>query len=164
MKKTIRIVIIIHFLFVLLTVSHVYELIKYPPLSELMEIYSSFTYTNRNFGFFAPTVNEDFTLSTIVFKHNDSIGQKLSFYLPNSENKIRFTTMLWHFSEGNSDAQMDLYARSWAIYYMNKDNNNNAIDSLVISVYKNFIPSMEEYRIGKRIEQNLYYQTTIYAK
>ena len=126
-----------------------------------MEIYSSFTYTNRNFGFFAPTVNEDYSLSAIAFKQNDSIGQNLSFYLPNSENKIRFTTMLWHFSEGNSDSQMDLYARSWGVYYMNKD---STVKRVLISVYKNFIPSMEEYRKGKRIEQNLYYQTTIYAK
>lgn len=158
MKRIRRTAIIIHFLIVIITVSHLYEVIHWRPLSSLMEAYSSVTYTNRNFGFFAPTVNEDFNLNLRVFKNNDSIGHNFLFPVPNTENKIRFSTMLWHFTEGNSDSQMDLYAKSWGVYCMNMD---NTITKVRISVSKNYIPTMSEYNEGKRISQNLYYQTTI---
>lgn len=160
MKKTYRTFIVVHFLIVILTVSHLYELVNWNPVKSLFEIYSSFTYTNRNFGFFAPTVNDDFSIDLIAFKNNQKIGQKILFNESNSENKIRLSTMLWHFAEGNSNSQMDLYARSWAIYCMNKD---SLITSVKVSVYKNNIPTMKDFRLGKQISKTLYYQTTIYA-
>lgn len=149
-----------HFFIVVLTVSHLYELVNWKPMTSLFEIYSSFTYTNRNFGFFAPTVNDDFSIDLIVFKNNQKTGKKFLFNVPNTENKIRFSTMLWHFAEGNSNSQMDLYARSWAVYCMNKD---KSITSVKINVYKNNIPTMEDFRLDKKVSKNLYYQTTIYA-
>lgn len=160
-KKTRRGLILIHFVFVSITVSHLYELINWKPLSALMELYSSISYTNRNFGFFAPTVNDDFNLKLKAYKKNDKRGHVFSFIMPDSENRIRFSTMLWHFAEGNSASQMDLYARSWAIYCMNRD---STIDKIEVSVYKNNIPMMNECRTGKKISQALYYQTIFNAK
>jgi hypothetical protein len=160
-KKFRRFLITIHFLFVGITVSHLYELINWKPISVLMELYSSVSYTNRNFGFFAPTVNDDFNLKIRAFKKDDKIGHNFSFYMPDSENRIRFSTMLWHFAEGNSASQMDLYARSWAIYCMNKD---TTIDKVIISVYKNNIPLINQCKMGKRISQALYYKTSFDTK
>ncbi len=160
MKKVKRTLIVLHFLAVIITVSHLYEMINWSPLTLMMEIYSSLTYTNRNFGFFAPTVNDDFSLDIIAYRNNEKNGHKFLFNIENTENKIRYATMLWHFAEGNSSSQMDLYAKSWGVYCMNKD---NAITSILITIYKNKIPTMEDYRLGKRLSQELYYQTTIYA-
>jgi len=160
-KKVRRFLITTHFLFVCITVSHLYELINWKPMSVLMELYSSVSYTNRNFGFFAPTVNDDFNLKIRAFRKDDQNGHDFLFYMPDSENRIRFSTMLWHFAEGNSPSQMDLYARSWAIYCMNKD---STIHKVVVSVYKNNIPMMNQCRIGKKISQALYYQTSFDTK
>lgn len=151
----------IHFGFVLLTVSHLYEVINCNPLSEITNLYSSYTYTNRNFGFFAPTVNEDYALTLKTFQTNDTVGHVVVLNQPNAENKIRYLTMLWHFTEGNSKSQMDLFARSWGLYCMNTD---STVNEVLISVYKHEVPTMEQFRQGKRITKKLYYQTTIYAK
>jgi hypothetical protein len=127
-----------------------------------MEIYSSISYTNRQFGFFAPTVNDDFTLSLRVFKNtSDTVGDQFYLTGSNSEKRIRLSTMLWHFAEGNNNVQMDLYARSWGVYCMN---NNKAINKVIISIYKNYIPTMSEYEKGRKPNQTLYYQTTIEAE
>lgn len=155
-----RFLIIIHFLIVIVTVSHLYEIINWKPLSDSMDIYSSITYTNRNFGFFAPTVNEDFQVTFDMFKENDTIGYKFFLNEANVETKIRFSTMLWHFAEWNEDSQMDLYGRSWGVFCMN---NDTAINKVIITVFKNYLPSMSEYRSGKRINSLLYYQTTLDA-
>lgn len=156
-----RILILIHFGLVFITVTHLFELINWNQLSSVVGLYSSYTYANRNFGFFAPTVNEDYVLNLKVYQKNDSVGHPFLLNQPNLESKIRYLTMLWHFSEGNSKSQMDLFARSWGLYCMNTD---SSVNQVLITVRKNIIPTMKQFREGKRVTKNLYYQTTIYAK
>lgn len=161
MNKTLRLLFVIHFAFAAVTVSHLYELIHCPPVNSLINLYSSYTYTNRNFGFFAPTVNDDYELSLRAFNAQDTLGHEVSLNASDTENRIRFLTMLWHFSEGNSKSQMDLFARSWGLYCMN---NDSTVNQVLIAVYKHEVPAMTAYKNGERISKNLYYQTTIYAK
>jgi hypothetical protein len=161
LNKLFRPLFLVHFAFVAITVSHLYELLNCNPLSSLINLYSSYTYTNRNFGFFAPTVNDDYELSLRAYKKQDPFGHEVVIHAADTENRIRFLTMLWHFSEGNSKSQMDLFARSWGLYCMNTD---STVNQVVISVYKHLVPSMAAYSKGERISKILYYQTTIYAK
>jgi len=152
---------LLHFSLVFITVSHLFELINWNPLSDIIGIYSSYSYANRNFGFFAPTVNEDYVLRLKTFAKNDTTGRNFPLYQPDTENKIRYLTMLWHFTEDNSTSQMDLYSRSWGLYCMN---SNSTVQEVKISLSKNKVPSMKQYRAGERVTNSLYYQTTIYAK
>jgi len=161
LNKPVRILFLIHFAFVIITVSHIYELIHFQPVNSLINLYSSYTYTNRNFGFFAPTVNDDYELSLRAFKEKDTVGHQVALHAADRENRIRFLTMLWHFSEGISISQMELFVESWGLYCMNTD---SAVSQVLISVYKHEVPTMEGYRRGERISKKLYYQTTIYAK
>jgi hypothetical protein len=161
LNTTKRILFLVHFGFVLITVSKLYELINWNPLSSIVSLYSAYTYTNRDFGFFAPTVNDDYVLNLKVYKNNDTTGHSISLDQQNSENRIRYLTMLWHFSEGNSKSQMDLFARSWGLYCMNTD---TAVRQVLITVDKHVIPTMEQFRKGECVSTVPYYQTTIYAK
>lgn len=163
MKKTIiRIGLIVHFLIVVLTVSQLYKPIKQRWLDQVLFSYSAFSYANRDFGFFAPTVNDDMYLTVQAYQGDtDTIGYRFETPVSNTENKIRYLTMLWHFGEGLDDRRMDLYARSWSVYCMNKD---TSITKVLITVHQNNIPTMKEYRQGQRISSNLYYQTSFYAQ
>ena len=163
MKKTIiRIALVIHFLIVVLTISQLYKPMKIRWLDQVLFTYSSFSYANRDFGFFAPTVNDDMFLTIRAFQgDHDTVGYLFKTPVSNTENKIRYLTMLWHFGEGLDDHRMDLYARSWAVYSMNKD---TSITKVLISVNQNNIPTMKEYREGQRVSNNLYYQTSFYAQ
>lgn len=161
-NKLIRIGLIIHFLIVVLTVSQLYKPIKQRWLDQILFTYSSFSYANRDFGFFAPTVNDDMYLTVQAYQGDkDSVGYRFETPVSNTENKIRYLTMLWHFGEGLDHHRMDLYARSWAVYCMNKD---TSITKVLITVNQNHIPTMKEYREGQRISSNLYYQTSFYAQ
>ena len=56
-----------------------------------------------------------------------------------------------------SDAAMDLFARSWALKAMNENRDVRRVD---VVVTQNYIPTMKEWRDGKRIEPQLFYRTT----
>jgi hypothetical protein len=161
-KKIIRIALVLHFSFVIITISQVYKIINVQPLEDVLNIYSSFSYANRDFGFFAPTVNDDMFLTMQAYQgEKDTIGYRFETPYTNDENKIRYLTMLWHFGEGLHHTRMDLYARSWAVYCMNKD---TSVSKVLITVNQNHIPTMDEYRKGERISHDMYYQTSFYAK
>lgn len=157
-----RISLVLHFLFVIVTVSQIYKLIDSKPLDDVLNIYSSFTYANRDFGFFSPTVNDDMFMNIQAYQgENDTAGYHFETPFSNDENKIRYLTMLWHFGEGLNATRMDLYARSWSVYCMNRD---TTITKVLITINQNHIPTMGEYRNGKSITNDMYYQTTFYAK
>ena len=87
-KKIIRIALVLHFSFVIITISQVYKIINFQPLEDVLNIYSSFSYANRDFGFFAPTVNDDMFLTMQAYQgEKDTIGYRFETPYTNDENK-----------------------------------------------------------------------------
>lgn len=124
------------------------------PVVALSDFYSVVTFTNRNFGFFAPDVAADWTVKTTLF---DAKGRSRpwSFRLPNREMEVRGYSMVGHFAEQSTS--MDLFARSWAVHAMNENPDVVRVD---IEVTWNVIPSMAEWRAGRRITSDPFYKTT----
>jgi hypothetical protein len=151
----------IHFFLILTVVTHLDEWMgQFSALnliSALDNYYSAVTFTNRNFGFFAPEVTSDWNVQLFL---TDRLGHKrtYSFNLENREMKVKMYSMLGHF--GDSEDTMDLFARSWALKAINE---NPGVTQVDIEVKQNYIPSMAEYRQGKRITANLLYRTTFDA-
>ena len=152
----------LHFLMILAVALHLDESMAekpfWQPVLSIVNRYSTVTFANRNFGFFAPSVTPDWNVKMIVVTGSGH-RRKYDFRLPSREMEVKMYSMLGHF--GESDDTMDLFARSWAVYAMNDDPN---IVRVEIEVTRNSIPSMSEYRNGKRTEPEPYYKTTFDAR
>ena len=148
----------LHFFFVINVVTHLHDWTtrhaQLWPVAMLTNYYSAITFSNRNFGFFAPQVTGDWNLSMTM---TDVHGRQrpFSFATPNSEMQFKLYSLLGHFTE--SDTAMDLFARSWALKAMNENRDVRRVD---VVVTQNYIPTMKEWRDGKRIEPQLFYRTT----
>lgn len=157
-KNIIRALVVIHFLIIILTVTHLNEKIRNVSIIKLINYYSALTYTNRNFGFFAPEVYGDLDVNFDLYADSSTLLRKVKFTTTNSEMRARFYTLAGHFAENNELTVMDLYSRSWGVKLLN---DNLDINKVVITVYQNIIPTMKEYAQGKRIEKEFFYTTTI---
>jgi hypothetical protein len=148
----------LHFFFVLSVVSHLHDWMGRHPrfalVSAATHYYSAVTFTNRNFGFFAPAVTPDWNVRLLL---TDGSGRTREerFAPPNREMAIKMYSMTGHF--GGSDTSMDLFARSWAVKALNAHPEAVRVD---VEVMQNRLPSMAEYRQGRRIGQELLYRTT----
>lgn len=148
----------LHTFFVLSVVTHLHDWLsqrpQFQPITALTEFYSAITFTNRNFGFFAPTVNSDWNLRILA---TDDDGKRFLYSLPtpNREMRVKLYAMLGQFNQ--NDNTMDLFARSWAVYVMNHSPRVVRVDILVT---QNHLPTMAEYRAGKRISEYPVYRTT----
>lgn len=157
-RRIVAAAIAIHFFFLLNVVTHLHDWTAgHPqllPVAALTSYYSAITFSNRNFGFFAPQVTGDWNLSMTM---TDVHGRQrpFSFATPNSEMRVKLYSLLGHFTE--SDTAMDLFARSWALKAMNENRDVRRVD---VVVTQNYIPTMKEWRDGKRIEPYLFYRTT----
>ena len=152
----------LHFAMILFVVFHLDDrMVKKPawrPVVSLSSLYSTVTFANRNFGFFAPSVTPDWNLQITAV--NDS-GHRWRYSLrtPSREMQVKMYSMLGHFAEDNDT--MDLFARSWAVHAMNDEPMIIRVD---IDVTRNSIPSMSDYRNGKRTRPEPFYSTTFDAK
>jgi hypothetical protein len=157
-RKIITLGIALHFFFILSVVTHLHDhLGRRPlllPITLPTDYYSAITFTNRNFGFFAPSVTSDWNIQMTT---TDTSGRKqqYTFNLPNREMKVKMYSMLGHFAE--SEDSMDLFARSWALKAMNENGDVTQVD---VEITQNYIPTMKEYREGRRVEPQLFYRTT----
>ena len=152
----------LHFSMILIVVAHLDEWMAKTqackPALAIISRYSIITFANRNFGFFAPSVSPDWnlqitTVTKLAERHN------CRFPLPSREMEVKMYSMLGHFSEDKDT--MNLFARSWAVYAMNHDLEAVKVE---INVTRNYIPSMSEYRKGRRIEKRPWYRTTFELK
>lgn len=157
-KSAVRLLIFIHFLIILLTVSHLHEKIRSKRIIQLVDYYSALTYTNRNFGFFAPEVYGDLDVNFDLYADTSTLLRKVKFRASGTEMRARFYTLAGHFAESSQFTVMDLYARSWGVKLMN---DNPDVNKVVVTVYQHVIPTMKAYRQGRRIEKEFYYTTTI---
>jgi len=160
MKITRRLLVSFHFLIVIITVFHLNAMINWQPVLNLMQVYSSLNSTNTGFGFFSPDIGDDYQLNLKVYKRKDTTGRV--FILPgtNTETRLRYEGLLWGFAREKPDI-MDLYARSWGVYCMNRD---TAVNKVVVSIFSDQIPAMAAYKKGARVTEKLYYQSTLNAK
>jgi hypothetical protein len=147
-----------HFYFVLSVASHLHDWLGHHPRFNLLTLathyYSAVTFTNRNFGFFAPAVTPDWNVR-LVLTDRAGRAREQRFAPPNREMAIKMYSMTGHF--GGSDTSMDLFARSWAVKALNENPDAVRVD---VEVMQNQLPSMAEYRAGRRIGQELLYRTT----
>jgi hypothetical protein len=159
--KIVTIAIGLHFFLILIVVTHLEEWIRQSPLllpiTLVDDYYSAITFSNRNFGFFAPDVTSDWNIHLILTTRQGQ-QRNYAFILPNQEMKLRMYSMAGHF--GESDDIKDLFARSWALKAINENPDVRQVD---VEVSQNNIPTMEEYRQGKRITSDLIYRTTFDA-
>jgi hypothetical protein len=148
----------LHFFFVAIVISHAYDWMLNRPgfalVAAAAEYYSSITFADRNFGFFAPTVNADWVVDISV-TDDARRTHPYHFSLDNQEMRTKFYSMTGHFNE--SDDNMDLFARSWAVKIMNDDVHASRVD---ITVSQNQLPTMAEYARGRRIRATPIYRTT----
>jgi len=158
MKRFRRAILIFHFAIVLFTVGHLHELIKHPLLLGLLDTYSSFTYTNRCFGFFSPGVNDDLEVKLTAYGADTT--QLITTHFPDDTyiQRLRVRTMFAHFAENLEESTMGLYSRGWGLYAINQNPDIQRVDILV---QQNGIPSMKAYREGKRLVSTNFYSTQI---
>lgn len=156
MKIVIRILIFLHFFFVILTISHLHKYIGIPLFVAINDSYSALTYTNRCFGFFAPDVGNDL----VIFMTMSDKKKSIPFHFPkeNFEMRTRLYSLTGHFAEDNQQSTMDLFARSWGLKCLNQ---NTDMKKVSIAVLQNNIPTMYEYAHGKRITQDTIYYTDV---
>ena len=148
----------LHFAMILVVVTHLNEIVTGLPVARpalaASDLYSQVTFSNRNFGFFAPSVTPDWNvdITTVTAK-----GERRAFKLPcpNREMEVRLYSMVGHFTQ--DDDTMDLFARSWAVYAMNHVDDAVRVD---IAISRNIIPSMRQHRDGVRIDSVPMYRTT----
>jgi hypothetical protein len=148
----------LHLFFVLLVATHARDgLARCPaaaPLVAASDLYESVTLANRNFGFFAPDVTGDLVVRCVLV---DAAGSRRawSFRPPNREMEIRLYSMTGHFSQ-DPDTR-DLFARSWAVRAFNE--NPDAV-RVEIDVAQHVLPTMAEFRTGRRMEERAFYATS----
>lgn len=151
-----------HFFFILSVATHLNGWIgQYhwlTPVTAAIDYYSAVTFANRNFGFFAPNVSSDWGLEITL---TDTTGRKRPYALvrPSREMELKVYSMIGHSSESADLA--DLFARSWALKAVNENPDVYRVD---VVITQNHIPTMEEYRRGRRIDRELYYRTTFLLK
>ena len=149
----------LHFFLIIAVVTHVETYFgKHTvllPFRWLVDYYSAVTFANRNFGFFAPKVTADWNLRMTI-TGRDGASRPYNFRIPNNEMQVRMYSMMGHF--GQSDAHMDLFARSWGVKAMNE---NAGVERVDVEVTQNQIPTMKEYREGLRIHPEFLYSTTL---
>jgi hypothetical protein len=148
----------LHFFFVLSVVTHLSDWHgdqpAAAPLNSAMAYYDALTFSNRNFGFFAPEVTGDCIVElTETDRHGRSSRRKMA--AAQREMQIKQYAMVGAFLA--SDDSMDLFARSWALNAVNRNPDLVQVD---LEVRQNVLPSMAEYRAGMRIRARLLYQTT----
>lgn len=159
MKYVYRTLIIAHFSFVILTVSHLYTYIKNPVVSALNEMYSAITYSNRCFGFFAPDVGSDLVVDMKMSDGNRSLPYSL--LKNNFEVKTRIYSLGGNFAQGNHRPTMDLFAQSWGLKCLNENPGMKKVTVLVLS---NVIPDIKSFSKGARITQDSVYITDVEVK
>lgn len=160
-NKIIAVAIGLHFLLIIMVATHLEKWIRrwsiLAPITILNDYYSAITFTNRNFGFFAPSVTSDWNIH-LLLTNKLKVERNYTFNLHTHEMKLKMYSMTGHF--GESKDTMDLFARSWALKAMNEHPDITQVD---VEVTQNYIPTMEEYRQGKRITADLLYRTTFNA-
>ena len=158
MRRITAVLIGLHFFFVLSVVTHLHDWMGRQPALRvpygLAHYYSAVTFTNRNFGFFAPRVTADWN---VRLRLTDAAGRtRVERFTPrNREMAVKMYSMTGHF--GGSDHSMDLFARSWALKAINE---NPGVVQVDVEVTQNRLPTMAEHRGGRGIEEELLYQTT----
>lgn len=147
-----------HFATILVVVTHLNELLVKTdwggPVMGVSNIYSQTTFSNRNFGFFAPGVTPDWNLH-ITTVDEQGVPRQFELPAPSREMQVKHYSMVGHAVE--NDDTMDLFARSWAVYAMNHTPEAVSVEVLIT---RNTIPSMAEYRDGQRIASHQIYRTT----
>jgi hypothetical protein len=148
----------LHFALILIVVTHLDDYMASRPewqaILSTVNRYSMITFANRNFGFFAPSVSPDWNIEIMDFDA-DGHGHQFQLPLPSREMEVKMYSMLGHFSD--SEDTMDLFARSWAVYAMNAEPDTARV---TIRVTRNNLPTMEEFRTGKRASTEFFYSTT----
>lgn len=161
-RRLVTAAISLHFILILLVACHAEEVLArvsvLRPLRVLVDYYSAITFANRNFGFFAPTVNGDWE-TRLTMTDGEGNCRPYHFQIPNREMQVRLYSMLGHF--GQNDDISDLFARSWGLKAMNENPDVVRVD---VEVTQNWIPTMSEYRQGKRIVPEFLYRTTLEAR
>ncbi len=161
-RKAVGLCIGLHFFFVLSVVTHLHDWLGkkrfWWPATALTDYYSAVTFTNRNFGFFAPSVTSDWD-AHITITDGSGCTRVYSFHLPNREMQVKMYSMLGHFAE--TDDSEDLFARSWALKAVNENPGTRVVH---IEITQNYIPTMQEYREGHRIEPRFFYRSTFDAE
>ncbi len=159
MKIVRRFLFFAHFFLVILVLTHINDLFdSNGVISKFINSYSSISYCNRNFGFFAPNVASDLDLKMIAHRKTDSLSYSFPVY--SNEMKNRLYSLMGHFGESGI-VSMDLFARSFGVYCMNQIPEVNKVH---IVVYENQIPTMASYRNGERITKIFFYESTVHAK
>jgi hypothetical protein len=151
----IRCLVVIHLLVVVITVCHQHEKLG-NIYSGLNDLYSAYTNTNRCFGFFAPEVYSDLTPKIIM--HNTGTQQNSLYHFanPNFESRVRLYSLMGHFGENNDTTQMNLFSRSWGLKAFNDYPEVKTVD---VVIYRNMIPTMQEYNKGKRLYLDFFFST-----
>ena len=151
-----RTIIIIHLFLVIITVTHLQFSINNRYFQGINTLYSAYSNTNRCFGFFAPEVYSDLTPRIITYDRASGKDSLFTFDNPNFESRVRLYSLMGHFGENNDIMQMDLFSRCWGLKAFN---SNPDVDKIDVVVYRNFIPTMAEYRKGSGLQLDSFYYT-----
>jgi hypothetical protein len=157
-RKLVTFAIGLHLFFIISVASHLHNWLAKKPglriIAGLEDYYSAITFANRNFGFFAPEVTADWNVHLTMMDASGNTRPYV-FRMPNREMEVRMYSMIGHF--GETETSSDLFARSWALKAINE---NPDIREVHVEVTQNAIPTMKEYRNGRRIEPKFLYRTT----
>lgn len=155
--------IFLHFAFLISDVTHLTNLLnRREKLTEssvlrlwnsAADYYGSLTFSNRNFGFFAPKITSDWVVEMAL---SDATGRQSEhqFEILSKEMEFKAYAMLGHFAA--SDSRMDLLSRFWSARAMQSVPGTRKVE---VKVSRRVLPSMAEHRAGKRVHKEQFYRT-----
>lgn len=164
MKKIIRKLlwpgIAFHFLVVILSITHIQERLceKSAVIDTILSFYSQASYAVIAYPFFAPKMEDGYEVYFDLYQDEVFI-KRIGLPMENQEVRVMMNSLEHNFDV--SEATQDLYARSWALYLLNK---YPTISMIKIQLFRVAYPTMSEFKQGHRLTQKPHYQTTIKLK
>lgn len=140
----------IHFFLILLVVTTVWERLPDHTLTRVLlvvsDYYADLTFHNRDFGFFAPAVYADWNLHLVGAT---ATGETREVPLPTDRRELvlKYYSMVGR--SADEDARPE-FARVWAEWAMRQHPD---LASVEVTIRRNVIPSMEEFREGARVHE-----------
>lgn len=148
----------IHFILIVNVATHLQDWMTsrkiLKPVTDSSNYYGTVTFTNRYFGFFAPTVASDWVVHLVL---TNGAGQKQAetMQVTTREMQIKMYSMV---GQSLSGPGLDACAKSWALRAARESKDIRRVE---VDVSQNEIPTMEQFRDGERVQSQLVYKNTI---
>lgn len=155
LKKFIYLFLVLHFTLVI-TGSQERKIFTEGKLSMIEDVYSDMTGANSGFKFFAPNVGSDPRVVFEIYHKDGKVTERFMHTGRNREAELRWRGMISQFwDEADNEKMRRALTASWSgkIFARYPDSKE-----IVVKVQSYFLPTMEEWRKGRKPYWEDYYK------